>query len=269
MRKIKMNSKTKILIGILVVGIVLFGGYWIWGIYQVSKEKGESISRLLPEGPLKKDIIIEKITGGGWAPLPEKQITPDFRLYDDGMVVYKKYLKPDQTEFKFMIGKLSNSDISELLSFIENQQFFELQDHYVYGNDIPAVSITIRRRGRLKTVVVEGIKGRDGLANFWRICKRLDTVDIDDGIQYNPQRITLFVYLFKQANPKEFNLWPAQRVDLEQASRSGKLIIEKQETIQQVMEAMKDRTMGNQITNFFRFRDRAYQIVVKIHFPDE
>ncbi|MFH1900989.1 MAG: hypothetical protein ABIK26_01910 [Candidatus Omnitrophota bacterium] len=49
MRKIKMNSKTKILIGILVVGIVLFGGYWIWGIYQVSKEKGESTSRLLPE----------------------------------------------------------------------------------------------------------------------------------------------------------------------------------------------------------------------------
>ncbi|MBU1524723.1 MAG: hypothetical protein KKG50_08720, partial [Candidatus Omnitrophica bacterium] len=56
------HSKTKILIGILVVGIVLFGGYWIWGIYQVSKEKGESTSRLLPEGPLKKDIIIEKIT---------------------------------------------------------------------------------------------------------------------------------------------------------------------------------------------------------------
>jgi len=262
-----MNSKTKTILGILIMGVILVGGYWIWDIYQIPKEKEKPVLELFPEEPLE-NIIIEKIIGGGYAPLPEEQITPDFRLYDDGTVVYKKYLRPDQIESKFMIGKLSNSEISKLLSFIENQGFFELQDYYVGGFDMPAVSITVRGKGESKTVLVEEIE-EQGPINFEKVRKRLDTFDVGNAVQYNTQRITLFVNLLKQANPKEFKLWIVQTVDLEQASEAGKLIIEEQETIQQVMEVMKDRTMGNQIRNFFCFRDKVYQIVVKIHFPDE
>jgi hypothetical protein len=187
-------------------------------------------------------------------------------------VVYKKYLSPEKKRLEFMRGKLSETEISELLSCIEKQGFFELQDRYVsYGDDIPIVSIAVRKKGQVKVVTVEGLADRDGPASFWKICRILDTFDIKDAVPYNPQRITLFVNrLSHEVDPEEFSLWPVQGIDLDKVSKEGKLIVEDPKIIQQIMEMVKNRPLlGGQMRYSFRFQDGMYNIVVKVHFLDE
>ncbi|MBU1298499.1 MAG: hypothetical protein KKB77_05060 [Bacteroidetes bacterium] len=220
---------------------------------------------------LKKDsgeysrvsIIIEKKESGGWAPLPAEQITPDFRLYEDGTVIYKKYIEEqDPTKIKFMIEHLTNSQISELLRFIQEQRFFEMQDYYPeYSMDAVFSTLTVRGENGLKTVTVGDVDL--GPKSFAKICEKLDRFSIPTAIKYHPKIIILFVSTLPQANLKEFKTWPVASVNLEQAIKLKKIVLEGND-LGQVMKVME-----NQLIAFFSFRGKVYQVVTKIHLPDE
>jgi len=208
-------------------------------------------------------IIVEMRVGGGWAPLLEEQITPDFRLYENGTVIYKKHLDPDQSKVEFKIACLTPKDISGLLKFIVEQGFLEMKDLYngsvMDGLDI---TITVKTKGQSKTVRVEGFGvSVANLKNFEKIWKKLSEFDVPFAQKYEPKRITLFVSSPIEMDLKGISPWPSI-LGFEPSGQKGKVILDGND----LEEAMK--AMGNEVTKPFSYRGKGYFVTVKVHLPD-
>lgn len=260
-----MSPKIKILMGILAIGIIFGSGYWIWNTYQISKEKkGSVLQNLYLKNRPVKNILIEKITGGGWTPLLEEQITPDFRLYEDGMVVYKKFLKPDVSKFELMIGHLTKKEISELVKFIADQGFFEMADRYSGGvMDGADITITVKTKQQSKTVRIEGFGlSVTSLKNFEKIWKRLFEFKVPFARKYRPKIITLFVSSPIEMDIKKIDLWPSG-MSFKPSGQKDKVTLEGND-LEETMKAME-----NEITKPFSYQGKGYFVTIKIHFPDE
>lgn len=128
-----MNSKIKILIGTLIIGVILIGGWWIWNgqIYQETQEV---------------TITINRGTCRGICPVYS------LAIYGDGTVVYEgeKFVRVTGRQ----VSKISQEKVKELIDEFYRINYFSLKDSYkeYVITDLDTVITSITINGKTKTI---------------------------------------------------------------------------------------------------------------------
>jgi hypothetical protein len=74
------------------------------------------------------DLIVQATSSGGFVPEAYRQsYIPEFRLYGDGRVLWA-HEQDGRTEVRE--GRISPDEVTDLLAWIVDQGFFDLDDHY-------------------------------------------------------------------------------------------------------------------------------------------
>lgn len=136
-----MNSKTKILIGVLVVGVILAGGWWIWNYYSPNDfPKQYTLSNIT--------IYAYKSTMIG---------RYDIAIYGNGFTVYygagdcKKLGIPCGVRY----GTLSQDKVREIVHLFKKNNFLHLKEHYepvIRSTDLGADYVRLEINNVTKTV---------------------------------------------------------------------------------------------------------------------
>jgi len=103
-------------------------------------------------------VLIEADESGGLAPVPRDAHVPKFRLYADGFVVFAGESAPLSTGLDAVVrtGRLTDAQIQELLTYLNQVGFFALKDYYEprpKPTDMPTAHISVYLN-KVKTVSV-------------------------------------------------------------------------------------------------------------------
>ena len=108
MKKIIMNSKSKILVGILVVGVVLIGGYFLLNMskeaeieFSIDSEE-EAIAYAKTDPDVKEFIEIHSPIAEGY---PEEYVSVEYKPNEDIWVIWFYGLKQKGTSYSITFNQ--------------------------------------------------------------------------------------------------------------------------------------------------------------------
>jgi hypothetical protein len=143
--------------------------------------------------PAPEEIIAQYSIFGGFRMRPSATELPQWTLYGDGTVVWTEEGEPT-TGFttKVWIGKLTESEMRDLLTTINSSGFWELEDRY--SNDMIAdaanAAIIINLTDQAKQVVVYPAGREDSPAAFNAVMDQLLQAKPADSVEFEPTEFT-------------------------------------------------------------------------------
>jgi len=153
-------------------------------------------------------LVVEADTRGGFVPV-EWAAThiPDFRLYGDGRAIWSE--KPDDGTTVVWEGRLSEQQVRELLDWMDEQGFFEMEEYYTVDNaptDLPSSCIVVTLQDRTHSVC----QYYDGAPEaFDAIYQRLQAgADASDVETFEPEIGWVTSRLVEGASPTDATPWP-------------------------------------------------------------
>lgn len=144
--------------------------------------------------PAPEEVIAQYSIFGGFRMRPSATELPQWTLYGDGTVVWTEEGVPTiGFTNKVWIGKLSESEMRELLSAINESGFWELDDRY--SDDMIAdaanAAIIINLTDQAKQVVVYPAGREDSPAAFNAVMDLLLQTKPADSAEFEPTEFTL------------------------------------------------------------------------------
>lgn len=167
--------------------------------------------------------IVEYSSGGGLAPLSEDQVSR-FRLFGDGKVI------KDSAESKtglMVEGRLTPSEVTKLLTGVEEDGFFRLKSEYFNKQvmDAPSSRVIVNLKDYSKSVTVYAMD----VENFARTVKTLMDFPVGELKTYEPSTGYVFVESLESPNVEKdsyqqvSDLLPSP-AELQSAGEAGKAI---------------------------------------------
>lgn len=162
---------------------------------------GQPTPSAVPPIPLEYDhqagiLIIEADTYGGLMPPPAGRHVPEVSIYGDGFAV----LGGEDEQFRVgtdrvvTTGHVSEEELSQLLSFIADRGFFQLEDRYLPSPavpDMPWRDVTVHLLDTSKTVSIYPFDFADAPEVFWDVYNELVGVRLSDAAVFTPTSGTL------------------------------------------------------------------------------
>jgi hypothetical protein len=141
-------------------------------------------------------LIIEVDTYGGLLPSPLSRHVPELRIYGDGLVVLagEEGMLARGTDRVVMTGHLSEEELGQLLSFMVEHGFFQLEDRYLPSpapTDLPARHVTVNLLDSSKTVTVYPFDFADAPTAFRDVYNELVAVSPADAAVFTPTSGTM------------------------------------------------------------------------------
>jgi len=104
-------------------------------------------------------VVIQADTYGGLMPLLTGRHVPELSIYGDGLVILtgEEETLTVGTDRVVMTGHISEEELNQLLSFIADSGFFQLEDRYEPSpapTDLPFRSVTVNLLDTSKTVTI-------------------------------------------------------------------------------------------------------------------
>ena len=144
--------------------------------------------------PAAEEVIAQYSIFGGFRMRPSATELPQWTLYGDGTVVWTEEGAPT-TGFtnKVWIGKLSESEMRELLSAINGSGFWELDDRYSDDMiaDAPNAAIIVNLTDQAKQVIVYPAGREDTPAAFNSVMELLLRTKPADSTEFEPTEFVL------------------------------------------------------------------------------
>lgn len=143
--------------------------------------------------PAPDEIIAQYSIFGGFRMRPSATELPQWTLYGDGTVVWTREGEPT-TGFtnQVMIGKLSESEMRELLAAVNESGFWELNDRYSEDGIADAANavIIVNLTDQAKQVLVYPAGREDAPAVFNAVMERLLQTKPADSVEFEPTEFT-------------------------------------------------------------------------------
>ena len=193
---------------------------------------------------------------------PESHV-PALRLYGDGFVVYagEPTLANLGTDAIVMTGHLSEGEIQDILWFIHEVGFFDLEESdRKLPADVDTAYITVRLADRSHHVQVYAPGSEDTPEAFTRVYERLTGIRPADATSFEPDWGTLYVRPFV-AQVSDVVRWPEEMgVNLADAARGIPL---RGEIFRRVRHLLSGRP-GRQA---YQEGDGLYQVWLRVDWP--
>ncbi len=141
-------------------------------------------------------LIVEADTYGGLMPPPAGRHVPEVSIYGDGLVVLAGEDPAPRvgTDRSITTGHIDQEELQELLAFIVESGFFELDDQYAPSPalpDMPWRHVTVNLLGTTKSVSIYPHDYEDAPAVFWETYHRLVGIWPSDAVIFTPSAGTL------------------------------------------------------------------------------
>jgi hypothetical protein len=141
-------------------------------------------------------LIIEADTYGGLMPPPTGRHVPELSIYGDGLVVLGKEGETFSVgaDRVVTIGRVSEEELGQLLSFIADSGFFALADRYQPSpapTDLPLRHVTVNLLETSKTVTIYPSDFAEAPVAFWDIYGEVVGVYPSDATVFTPTAGTL------------------------------------------------------------------------------
>lgn len=235
-----------------------------------------------------RTVVIQlSSTGGGLAEIVDKTMVPDFTLYGDGRLIFKKV---DQLgNLYLMETKVAPEYIEFLINYIEKEGFFDMNENFlnVSVQDLPTTEFIVNLRKNSKTIKVYGYEVAShqgqlprGLMNIYR---KLTEYTSEDEKPYVPAKISLFVREVPgNAIPEDMKTeaWKAKGIDLRKyITEESSIIIKYKETVlegdlcKDALGFLSGKTLYENRAGFFKtfFKNhkRYFMVAYRPHLPFE
>jgi len=141
-------------------------------------------------------LIIEVDTYGGLMPPPTGRHVPELSIYGDGLVVLAAEGEMFRvgTDRVVMTGLISEEELNQLLSFIADSGFFQLEDRYLPSPAIPDMPwrhITVSLPDISKTVSIYPFDFADAPPAFGEVYNQITGVYRSDVAVFTPASGTM------------------------------------------------------------------------------
>jgi hypothetical protein len=141
-------------------------------------------------------LIIEADTYGGLMPPPTGRHVPQMSIYGDGLVVLagEGEMFTVGTDRVVMTGHIGEEELNQLLGFIAERGFFQLEDRYQPSpapTDLASRHVTAYLLDTSKTVVIYPSDFAEGPAAFWDVYDELIGVYPSDAAVFTPTSGTM------------------------------------------------------------------------------
>lgn len=141
-------------------------------------------------------LVIEADTYGGLMHPAMGRHVPELSIYGDGLVVLGREAETVMvaTDRTVMTGHMGGDELNQLLSFIADQGFFQLDKRYVPSPavaDMPERHVTVNLLHTSKTVSVYPFDFADAPGAFESVYERLADVHPADAAEFTPASGTL------------------------------------------------------------------------------
>ncbi len=235
-----------------------------------------------------RTVVIQlSSTGGGLAEIVDKTMVPDFTLYGDGRLIFKKV--DELGNSCLMETKVTPEYIEFLINFIEKEGFFDMNENFlnVSVQDLPTTEFTVNLRKTSKTIKVYGFEVAShqgqlprGLMNIYR---KLTEYTSEDEKPYVPAKISLFVREVPgNAIPEDMKTeaWKAKGIDLRKyITEENTLVIKYKESVlegdlcKDALGFLGGKTLYENRAGFFKtfFKNhkRYFMVAYRPHLPFE
>lgn len=119
-------------------------------------------------------LIIEADTYGGLVPTPRGRHVPELSIYGDGLVVLAEEGESLRigTDRVVMTAHISEGELNQLLNFIADSGFFELEERYQPSpapTDLPSRHVTVKLLDISKTVSIYPFDFAEAPTAFWDV----------------------------------------------------------------------------------------------------
>lgn len=226
-------------------------------------------------------------TGSGLAEIVDKTMVPDFTLYGDGRLIFKKVDALGNSSL--METKVTPEYIEFLINYIEKEGFFDMNENFlnVTVQDLPTTEFTVNLRKNNKTIKVYGFEVAShqgqlprGLMNIYR---KLTEYTSEDEKLYVPAKISLFVREVPgKAIPEDMKTeaWKAKGIDLRKyITEENTLVIKYKESVlegdlcKDAVDFLAGKTLYENRAGFFKtfFKNhkRYFMVAYRPHLPFE
>ena len=235
-----------------------------------------------------RTIVIQLSTsGGGLAEIVDKTMVPDFTLYGDGKLIFKKV---DELGNLCLLETKVTPEFTEfLINYIEKEGFFDMNENFLNVNvkDLPTTTFTVNLRKTSKVIKVYGYEVAShqgqlprGLMNIYR---KLTEYTSEDEKPFVPAKISLFVREVPgKAIPDDMKTegWKAKGIDLRKyITEESSLIIKYKETVlegdlcKNTVDFLAGKTLYENRAGFFKtfFKNhkRYFMVAYRPHLPFE